>query len=194
MKRHPSRRFSSVAGAALHTGVISILLAAGVNAADAPASSTDPVLGNQPVWNAKGSYQLDAGKAYGPEKPVWQYEAKNRTDFFSSEISGAHRLPNGNMLVCAGVMGHLFEVTPAGETVWQYVNPTVRNGILAQGETPGKDMRGHLWNAVFKVHRYAPDFPGLKGKDLTPKGVIELPTSQKGKTGHNLKARSIEAP
>ena len=33
-------------------------------------------------------------------------EAKNRTDFFSSEISGAHRLPNGNTLICAGVVGH----------------------------------------------------------------------------------------
>jgi len=54
---------------------------------------------------------------------------------------------------------------------------------LAQGEVPGKDMRGHLWNAVFKVHRYAPDYPGLKDKDLSPKGVIELPASQKGQTG-----------
>jgi hypothetical protein len=35
-------------------------------------------------------------------------------DFFSSEISGSHRLPNGNMLVCAGVIGNLFEVTPKG--------------------------------------------------------------------------------
>ena len=59
----------------------------------------------------------------------------------------------------------------------------VHGGILAQGEVPGKDMRGHLWNAVFKVHRYSPDFPGLKGQDLTPNGVIELPASQKGKTG-----------
>ena len=136
-----------------------------------------------PPVDAKGSYQLATGKAYGPDKPVWHYEAKNRTDFFSSEISGAHRLPNGNMLVCAGVIGNLFEVTPAGATVWQYVNPMVRGGILAQGENPGKDMRGHLWNAVFKVHRYAPDYQGLKGKDLTPKGVIELPASQQGKTG-----------
>jgi hypothetical protein len=136
-----------------------------------------------PPVDAKGSYQLAPGKAYGPDQPVWHYEARNRTDFFSSEISGAHRLPNGNMPVCAGVIGSLFEVSPAGETVWQYVNPMVRNGILAQGEIPGKDMRGHLWNAVFKVHRYAPDFPGLKGKDLTPKGVIELRASQKGRTG-----------
>ena len=84
----------------------------------------------------------------------------------------AQRLPNGNTLVCAGVIGNLFEVTPAGETVWQYVNPMVRGGILAQGELPGKDVRGHLFNAVFKVHRYAPDYPGLRGRDLTPKGTI----------------------
>ena len=133
--------------------------------------------------DAKGRYTLEEGKTYGPAKPFWHYEAKNRTDFFSSEISGAVRLPNGNTLVCGGVVGNLFEVTPAGETVWQYVNPMVRGGILAQGELPGKDMRGHLWNAVFKVNRYAPDYPGLKGRDLTPKGVIVLPASQKGKTG-----------
>jgi len=120
---------------------------------------------------------------YGPETPVWHYEAKNRTEFFSSEISGAHRLPNGNTLICAGVIGNLFEITATGETVWQYVNPVVRDGILAQGELPGKDVRGHLFNAVFKVHRYAPNYPGLVGRDLTPKGAIELPISQKGKTG-----------
>jgi len=136
--------------------------------------------------DANGRYILEAGKPYGPAKPIWNYEAKNRTDFFSSEISGAHRLPNGNTLICAGVVGHLFEVTPDGEMVWQYVNPMVRGGILAQGELPGKDMRGHLWNAVFKVHRYAPDYPGLAGRDLTPQGAIELPASEKGKTGLHL--------
>jgi hypothetical protein len=136
-----------------------------------------------PPTDADGRYVIEPGKPYGPAAPTWHYEAKNRSDFFSSEISGAHRLPNGNTLICAGVIGHLFEVTPVGETVWQYVNPMVRGGILAQGESPGKDMRGHLWNAVFKVHRYAPDYPGLAGRDLTPKAVIELPASQKGKTG-----------
>ena len=136
-----------------------------------------------PPMDANGRYIIEPGKPYGPEQPVWHYEAKNRTDFFSSEISGAHRLPNGNTLICAGVIGNLFEVTSTGETVWQYVNPVVRDGILAQGELPGKDVRGHLFNAIFKVHRYAPDYPGLIGRDLSPKGVIELPASQKGKTG-----------
>jgi len=136
-----------------------------------------------PPADAQGRYVVSAGKAFGPEKPAWHYEAKNRTDFFSSEISGAHRLPNGNTLICAGVVGHLFEVTPTGELVWQYVNPMVRGGILAQGELPGKDVRGHLFNAVFKVHRYAPTYEGLAGRDLAPNDVIELPASQKGKTG-----------
>ncbi|MBM3889405.1 MAG: hypothetical protein FJ388_09790, partial [Verrucomicrobia bacterium] len=89
--------------------------------------------------DASGRYILEPGKTYGPDKPVWHYEAKNRTDFFSAEISGAHRLPNGNTLICGGIVGNLFEVTPAGEMVWQYVNPMVRQGILAQGELPGKD-------------------------------------------------------
>ncbi|MBI5819665.1 MAG: aryl-sulfate sulfotransferase [Verrucomicrobia bacterium] len=136
--------------------------------------------------DASGRYILEPGKVYGPAKPVWHYEAKNRTDFFSAEISGAHRLPNGNTLICGGIVGNLFEVTPTGEMVWQYVNAMVRGGILAQGELPGKDMRGHLWNAVFKVHRYEPNYPGLAGRDLTPKGVVELPASMKGKTGLHL--------
>jgi hypothetical protein len=130
-----------------------------------------------------GRYVIAAGQPYGPAQPIWHYEAKNRTDFFSSEISGAQRLPNGNTLICAGVVGHLFEVTAAGEMVWQYVDPVVRGGILAQGELPGKDVRGHLFNAIFKAHRYAPDYPGLAGRDLTPQGAIELPAAQKGQTG-----------
>jgi hypothetical protein len=69
-----------------------------------------------PPVDAKGAYQLTVGKSYGPDKPAWHYEAKNSTDFFLSEISGAHRLPNGNTLICAGVIGNLFEITPAGET------------------------------------------------------------------------------
>ena len=93
---------------------------------------------------------------------------------------------NGYTLISAGVVGRLFEISPTGEMVWQYVNPMVRGGILAQGELPGKDMRGHLWNAVFKVHRYAPDHPGLAGRDLSPKGLIALPVSEKGKTGLHL--------
>jgi phosphatidylethanolamine-binding protein (PEBP) family uncharacterized protein len=130
-----------------------------------------------------GSYSRLPTGVWGPETTVWHYEASHRTDFFSSEISGAQRLPNGNTLICAGVIGNLFEITSAGQQVWQYVNPVVKGGILAQGEVPGKDLRGHLFNAVFKVKRYAPDYAGLQGRSLVPVGVIELSADLKGKTG-----------
>ena len=136
-----------------------------------------------PPMDSRGHYLLETGKPYGPQQPVWKYQAKTPTDFYSAEISGAHRLPNGNTLICAGVRGTFFEVTPTGETVWEYVNPVVHNGILAQGERSGLDHRGHNWNAVFKVHRYEVGYPGLAGKDLTPIGPIEQPASMRGKTG-----------
>jgi formylglycine-generating enzyme required for sulfatase activity len=131
-----------------------------------------------PPLDANGHYILEPGKAYGPAKPVWHYEAPNRTDFFSSEISGAHRLPNGNTLICAGTIGNLFEVTPTGEIVWKYVNPVGRHRILAQGDLAARGAeRNDPENSLFKVHRYPPDYPAFKGRDLTPQGVIELPAS-----------------
>ncbi len=136
-----------------------------------------------PPVDSNGAYRLSEGGAYGPSSPVWNYTAPNKAEFFSSEISGAHRLPNGNTLICAGVLGTFFEVTQQGETVWKYVNPVVRGGTLAQGEQPGVDDRGHYLNAVFKVHRYPPDYAGLAGRDLTPTGPIEVPSSMKDKTG-----------
>jgi hypothetical protein len=83
------------------------------------------------------------------------------------------RLPNGNTLVCEGIPGHFFELTPQGEIVWDYVNPVVDQAILAQGESPEIDPRGHPMNAIFKIHRYAPDYAGLAGRDLTPGDPIE---------------------
>ncbi|MCP4858305.1 MAG: SUMF1/EgtB/PvdO family nonheme iron enzyme [Fuerstiella sp.] len=106
---------------------------------------------------------------------VWEYRADPRGAFYSSEISGAHRLPNGNTLICAGCVGNFLEVTSDGEIVWRYANAVVREGILAADGEPGTDHRGHQWNAVFKIHRYAADYAGLAGKTLTPSDVIEQP-------------------
>lgn len=43
-------------------------------------------------------------------------------DIFSSHISGAQRLSNGNTLVCSGENGRIVEVTPAGAVVWRLDN------------------------------------------------------------------------
>ncbi len=76
----------------------------------------------------QGRYIREPGAAYGPEKPVWSYSAPNKSDFYAFFISGAHRLPNGNTLICSGPAGILFEATPEKEVVWKYTNP-VKGGF-----------------------------------------------------------------
>jgi hypothetical protein len=51
---------------------------------------------------------------------VWSYVAPR---FFSTNISGAQRLPNGNSLITEGAGGRMFEVTRDGAIVWEYMNP-----------------------------------------------------------------------
>ncbi len=124
-----------------------------------------------PAVDSNGTYPLTAGAAYAPAEPSWMYTAEPPFQFYSQFNSSAQRLPNGNTFICSGTPGIFFEVTAEKETVWQYVNPLTPTGPLAQGDivpVTGRPTR------VFKCYRYAPDHPGLEGKDLTPKGPIEL--------------------
>jgi len=73
-----------------------------------------------PPVNANGEYYLAPGSAYGPTAQTWIYTASPPTSFYASNICGAQRLPDGNTLICNGQTGKIFEVTPAGTTVWQY--------------------------------------------------------------------------
>ena len=57
---------------------------------------------------------------------VWQYRAKdNPQSFFSPHIGGCQRLASGNTFICEGAKGCIFEVTPHGDVVWQYICPYV---------------------------------------------------------------------
>ena len=84
---------------------------------------------------------------------VWEYrDATALLSFFSSYISGVQRLPNGNTLICEGLPGRIFEVTPQREIVWEYINPH-----FFQAQVFGQS------NAVFRAFRYGPErFPRLK--------------------------------
>ena len=123
------------------------------------------------------NYRLNPDLAYAPVEPVWVYTAATPSDFFAAYISGAQRLPNGNTLICDGVHGTLFEVTPAGKTVWKYINPSTSQGPLRQGESvPFKQRESGTVvpvNQVYRAYRYASDYPGLQGLDLTPGDRIE---------------------
>lgn len=63
----------------------------------------------------------------GTKEIVWQYDASCSGEpywrCYSSFISSARRLPNGNTLVCEGMNGRFLQVTPEGDVVWEFVNP-----------------------------------------------------------------------
>jgi hypothetical protein len=119
-----------------------------------------------PPLQENGTYHIEVGEAYGPEVPDWEYTAPNKEDFFSGHISGAQRQPNGNTLVCEGATGRFFEVTADKKMVWEFVNPAASQEPPEEDEED--DEEPEFRNDVFRVYRYGTDFPGFKGKDLTP--------------------------
>jgi hypothetical protein len=62
------------------------------------------------------------------EEIVWQYEADPPASFFSFARGSNQRLPNGNTHIADSDNGRLFEVTPGGEIVWEFVNPDRTGG------------------------------------------------------------------
>ncbi len=54
---------------------------------------------------------------------VWQYGGSREIDFFSRTLGASHRLSNGNTLIVESENGRAFEVTRAGDLVWEFYNP-----------------------------------------------------------------------
>lgn len=79
---------------------------------------------------------------------VWMYD--NGSDFYSAIQGTQQRMPNGNTLICESTQGRIFEVTYAGEIVWEYVMPPF----------PGSDAE-HGFGT--RPHRYPYDYcPQMK--------------------------------
>jgi len=57
------------------------------------------------------------------EKIVWEYQGDPPESFYSRTRGSNQRLPNGNTFIAESDSGRLFEVTPAGEIVWEFLNP-----------------------------------------------------------------------
>ena len=72
----------------------------------------------------------------GTGRPSWT--------FFSSFVSNAQRLPNGNTLITEGMHGRLFQVTADGDVAWEYHSPYQGYGVAGEPEVkqprvPGVD-------------------------------------------------------
>jgi len=77
---------------------------------------------------------------------VWEYFDNPAYNFFSPYISGARRLPNGNTLITEGMFGRMFQVTPVGDVVWEYINPHFY-----------EDAENAVVNRVFRATHYLPE-------------------------------------
>ena len=86
---------------------------------------------------------------------------------YEDKKSGIHLLPNGNAMICETALGRISEINKNGDHLWSYKNPS---GTITQNQfaiITDKD------NAIFRGEKYPPNYPGLIGKDLTSKGLIE---------------------
>jgi hypothetical protein len=91
-------------------------------------------------------------------KVVWTYTSNPEIQFFSAHISSAERLAGGNVLICEGAPGRVFEVTSKGEVVWEWVNPF-----------SFKMPNGNINPNLFRAHRYGAEHPALRDCELDPR-------------------------
>lgn len=91
---------------------------------------------------------------------VWQYVHQPRRfyhhKFFSFSWGSVQRLPNGNTLSLDGNRGRIFEVTPSGEIVWEYVNGFL--GTFNYGRI--KRIESGVYRCYRIPYEAVPDFSG----------------------------------
>lgn len=85
---------------------------------------------------------------------VWDYVDPQRWTFFSPVMGSVQRLGNGNSLLCESLNGRVFETTPDGEIVWDYICPF---------QHPNPVLRAPA-NALFRAERHTADSPGIAGR------------------------------
>ncbi len=74
---------------------------------------------------------------------VWRYPPAGEDAFFSATCGTCQRLRNGNTLITESENGRAFEVTPAGDIVWDWYSPyRFQNELIA---------------TTYDVHRVYPD-------------------------------------
>ena len=123
------------------------------------------ILEIKPPVDSEGNYILPENGPYGPEEPEWQYIADDTLSFWSSFVSGAHRLPNGHTFINQGAMGRFFEVTVDGKVVWDYLNPYHGNIRKPNGDPFPPSPFDML---QFRSTLVPADHPGVNGKQLEP--------------------------
>ncbi len=137
------------------------------NGRPGPDYSTVEIL--LPPQDGNGGYPQPETSPFGPGEPEWTYGHEPEEDFYSAYLSNAQRLPNGNTLINSGSTGTIFEIDENKNIVWEYVIPLFGDFPATQGQSVGQ-------NSTFRAYRFAPDFIGFDGIDITIGETIESGT------------------
>jgi hypothetical protein len=62
---------------------------------------------------------------------VWSYEESPDAPFYTMNRGSQIKFANGNVLITESTGGRIFEITPAGEIVWEYVTPALTEDSIA---------------------------------------------------------------
>lgn len=84
---------------------------------------------------------------------VWSYSDPMASSFYTPYMGSAQRLPNGNTHITESATGRLFEVTPQGEVVWEYILPW----FAPYPDEAARRTGGGELNTVFQTFRYGAD-------------------------------------
>lgn len=101
-------------------------------------------------FNTAGDFYFE-GAVFGPSSLETSYQKNNPTDLYSSFISGAQLLANGNLLIDDGPQGTFIEVDFDDNEYWKYKSPISAQGIVSQGDPV-------VGNLVFRATKYDFDY------------------------------------
>ena len=96
-------------------------------------------------------YKRAKNKSFGPESPAYdfhEFAGETAEPFFAPFMSGARRLPNGNIFGISGLVSGMFEVTAEGEEVLRTVPPSR--------------------STFYRAYKFPKDYPAFDNKALTP--------------------------
>ncbi len=97
------------------------------------------------------------------QQVAWSYAGREGAPLESVTRSSQNRLANGNTLIVESEAGRIFEVTPQGDIVWEFVNPV-------------RDPSSERVPIIFWVERldpgkaFTPAFRRALDRSLRPKG------------------------
>jgi hypothetical protein len=101
---------------------------------------------------------------------VWEYTGGDSNGpewgFYSSFISSARRLPNGNTLIDEGMNGRIFQVTGKGDIAWEYVSPYFAPTPVAGAGKPV--LSNWLYRAQPVPYNWVPEGTPRSEKAVTP--------------------------